>query len=195
MVKKNKHNADARGEVRIIGGDWGGRKIAFPDVDGLRPSTDRVRETVFNWLQFDLAGSHCLDACAGSGVLGFEALSRQAATVHFVEKEAVAVEMVRYNADKVGVSSENVRIYQADIVSFLKSKKNGITFDIVFVDPPFVANLHADIFNALLDSQSLSENALIYCEMPASEILSLPEKWSWYRQKKFKNVSFGLITV
>ena len=195
MSKKIKSLSTTNGEVRIIGGQWRSRKILFPNVDGLRPSTDRVRETLFNWLQFDLRGSHCLDACAGSGVLGFEALSRQSASVHFVEKESVAIDMIERNAKNLAASDDNAFIHQMDILDFLSAKQFTDSFDIVFVDPPFALNLHAEIFRALLAAQCLSETALIYCEMPSSECIELPGNWSWYKQKKFKNVSFGLISV
>ena len=199
MSKKNKNfstRSTHSGEVRIIGGQWGSRKILFPNVQGLRPSTDRVRETLFNWLQFDLPNSHCLDVCAGSGVLGFEALSRQAASVDFVEKEAAAVAMIERNANNLlDVSSDAISIHHRHILDFLNDRNFTHTFDIVFVDPPFALNLHAQIFNALLSAQCLSENTLIYCEMPSSESIQLPANWSWYRQKKLKNLSFGLIAV
>ena len=195
MSKKITKNLSSNGEVRIIGGQWRSRKILFPNIDGLRPSTDRVRETLFNWLQFDLLDSHCLDACAGSGVLGFEALSRRSACVHFVEKEPVALEMIQCNANNLAVSSANLSIHQMDILDFLNTKQFTHPFDIVFVDPPFAMNLYTEIFTALIRSQCLSENALIYCEMPSSAAIELPVDWTWYRQKKYKNVAFGLVVV
>lgn len=213
--KNNNHHSTGKGEVRIIGGQWRSRKLKFADVDGLRPSTDRVRETVFNWLQFDLPNSRCLDVCAGSGALGFEALSRNARAVHFVELESIAIKMIKDNAQALGVTGEQAVIHQSDILSFLNGRNsqeafsvkalseesiaektvNQEAFDIVFVDPPFAKNMHSEIFTALIESNSLSENALIYCEMPSTETIELPQSWTWHRQKSFKNVSFGLIAV
>ena len=167
-----------------------------PNVAGLRPTTNRVRETLFNWLQFDIKNSRCLDVCAGSGALGFEALSRGAESAHFVEMDAQALAMIKKNAHHLGVNlNEHVFVHQADAQSFLSKNTSIEPFDFVFVDPPFELKIHAEIFNALLENGCLSEKALVYCEMPSKELIELPSNWTWHRQKSYKNVTFGLIAV
>jgi len=185
------------GEVRIIAGKWRSRKIKVLDLPGLRPTTDRVRETVFNWLQYDIHNSHCLDACAGSGALGFEALSRGAASVHFVERELNAVKLLQSNSKSlIDSEKQTAHIHHCAIADFLaKPNSSGQPFDVVFVDPPFELNLHDEIFSALQNESWLAKGALIYCEMPSKNMAELPFSWEWARQKKLKNVSFGLITV
>src|SRR5690606_31741912 len=122
--------------IRIIGGDWRSRVLDFPDLPELRPTPDRVRETLFNWLQFDITGARCLDLFAGSGVLGFEALSRGAASVMAFETDTSAVRALRENASRLGA-----RGYQLTPGSALEWLQHGTpqTFDIVFLDPPFGA--------------------------------------------------------
>jgi len=184
------------GEVRIIGGQWRNRKLAVPSVDGLRPTTDRVRETVFNWLQPYTANSRCLDICAGSGALGFEALSRGATSVQFIEKEKQAVHFLQKNAQKLDMLESNqLHIQQTAALNFLTKNVHSEHFDIVFVDPPFALNMHSDIFSALQDGQWLANEALIYCEMPVNEMVVLPENWSWFRKKSTKSLTFGLIAA
>jgi len=193
-----KNNPQAKnGEIRIIAGQWRSRKLKVADGEGLRPTTDRVRETLFNWLQFDIASSICLDACAGSGALGFEALSRGAAAVHFVEKNDKALTVLRENSRQLVLEKQqNIHIHHDSIEQFL-SRPSQVkhTFDIVFVDPPYKAKLHNAIFIALLENHWLSEKALIYCETPVNEKLELPNSWQFTRKKNFKNFSFGLIEV
>ena len=196
-MRNNKNKStEENGEIRIIAGQWRSRKLLVPNVIGLRPTTDRVRETLFNWLQFDIANKRCLDVCAGSGALGFEALSRGAQSVHFVEVDPIATTMIKKNADFLRANlNETVFVHQMDAISFLSKNAPNESFDFVFVDPPFELNMHAAIFTALLESECLSKNVLIYCEMPSKESVELPSAWTWYRQKSYKNVTFGLITA
>ena len=123
--------------VRIIGGSWRSRLLHFPDLPGLRPTPDRVRETLFNWLGQRLDGLRCLDAFAGSGALGFEAASRGAAHVLMLEQDARACETLRHNADALGVG--NIEIVRADALSYLRTQHG--CFDVIFLDPPFDAGL------------------------------------------------------
>lgn len=121
------------GKVRIIGGEWSSRLIEFPALPGLRPTPDRVRETLFNWLGQDLTGMTCLDLFAGSGALGFEALSRGALKAIMVEKHRVAFQTLRENARRL--KAQNLELVHADALQFLKSDRNA--YDVVFLDPPF----------------------------------------------------------
>lgn len=126
-------------EVRIIGGRWKRSKLPVPDAPGLRPTPDRVRETLFNWLGQDLTGWRCLDAFAGSGALGFEAASRGAGEVVLVEREAQLVRLLQASQARLG--AETVRVQAGDGLSFMQRAAPG-TFDLVFLDPPFAAGIH-----------------------------------------------------
>ena len=125
------------GKVRIIAGQWRGRKLDVLDSPGLRPTPDRLRETLFNWLQQEIGAARCLDLFAGSGALGFEALSRGASEVVMVESNPALVE--RLNDSAESLNSEHHVIQRADAMSWLKQAKRG--FDIIFLDPPFGQNL------------------------------------------------------
>ena len=132
-------------QVRIIGGDWRSRRISFPDHQGVRPSADRVRETLFNWLGQDLRGKRCLDLFAGSGALGFEALSRGAACVVMVEKSRRVCEALRSNAELL--AAKNLQLHCADALEFATAAAAAAAsdaaarFDVVFLDPPFRSTL------------------------------------------------------
>jgi 16S rRNA (guanine966-N2)-methyltransferase len=122
--------------VRIVGGEWRRRVLRFPDADGLRPTPDRVRETLFNWLGQDLSGCSCLDLFAGSGALGFEAASRGAARVVMVERSAAVAAALRANAERL--EAERVEIVRADAVEFASSQDRAASrFDVLFLDPPY----------------------------------------------------------
>jgi len=133
-VKSSKLASKNKGSIRLIGGQWGSRKLDVPDLNGLRPTTDRVRETVFNWLAPYVNNSHCLDVCAGSGALGFEALS----SVDFVELNLTAANSIKQS---INVLEANAQVHQCSAQDFL-SRKALKPYDIVFVDPPFDLNLH-----------------------------------------------------
>jgi 16S rRNA (guanine966-N2)-methyltransferase len=152
--------------VRIIGGLWRGRIIAFPSRDDLRPTPDRVRETLFNWLGQDLAGKTCLDLFAGSGVLGFEAASRGARRVVMVEKDRVAYQTLRENAARLAAAQ--VEILWGSAVEFLKRDVNQ--YDVIFVDPPY----QVDILGALIPllASHAAPGAEVYLESRESRDLS-----------------------
>ena len=179
-----------QGTIRIIGGKWRSRKITVAGVEGLRPTTDRVRETVFNWLMPYISGSHCLDVCAGTGVLGFEALSRGAVRVDFVESNATAANMLIENAKALDI---DVEVTRQSILDYLKANQSNKSYDIVFVDPPFDLQMHEQIFAELEKGNWLSSKALIYCEKPRLNQIKLPENWFWYKEKRNKNIEFGLL--
>lgn len=154
--------------VRIIGGLWRSRMIPFPDLPGLRPTPGRVRETLFNWLGQDLTGKHCLDLYAGSGALGFEALSRGAASVTMVERAVRAWRALQANAALLGARGLN--IVCGDALEFLAGVSSGAPvstrFDVVFLDPPFGEGIPEDLWPRLIES--LSDEGLVYLECDAT---------------------------
>ncbi len=188
----SKSNRGKSNLVRIVGGSQRGRKIAFPDLPGLRPSGDRVRETLFNWLQPLLPGAACLDLFAGSGVLGFEAASRGASRVVLIEKSAVAVEQLRQSMELLGMEGQ-VEIEQADSTVWLQGEAQP--FNIVFLDPPFGGDLLGECCRLLQQGGWLQSGARIYLEMDATDTLpELPDSWSLLRQKRAGQVAFFLYT-
>jgi 16S rRNA (guanine966-N2)-methyltransferase len=145
--------------VRIIGGEWRSRVIRFPAAPGLRPTPDSVRERLFNWLGQDLTGRRCLDLFAGSGALGFEALSRGAAEVVMVESSRLVHRHLRETAEALG-AAPRLRLVAGDALHFLGSPQRG--FDVVFVDPPYASGLVARVLERL--SAALAPGAVVYVE-------------------------------
>jgi 16S rRNA (guanine966-N2)-methyltransferase len=178
------------GKVRIIGGEWRGRKLTVPDKQGLRPTPDRVRETVFNWLNWQIAASRCLDLFAGSGALGVEAASRGAKQVVLVEKDKeIAIGLRQQLAV---FAAQKVEVIQADAIHWLKSTP-ATPFDIVFLDPPFQQNLLAPVCAALEQYGWLSKQAFIYLEAERElTTLVLPENWEIYKQQRAGQVAYHL---
>lgn len=172
--------------MRIIGGAWRSRAIRFPDASGLRPSPDRVRETLFNWLGQDLTGLACLDLFAGSGALGFEAASRGASSVVMVEAAREAAEALRSNARLLG--AESWRLVAGDALEFLRAYR-GVPFDVVFVDPPFATDLAASVLPLL--PGVLAPDARVYVE--SGEALDVPPGWHLLKQGKAGVVRYHLI--
>jgi 16S rRNA (guanine966-N2)-methyltransferase len=153
--------ATNRGDVRIIAGDWRGRKLPVLSQAGLRPTSDRMRETLFNWLQFDIAGARCLDAFAGSGALGFEALSRGAAEVVFLEKNLEAANQLKANAQLL--KADKAQIMQVDSQAWL-AQPALMQFDGVFIDPPFHQGLVEPIVQQLMLNHWLRDQAWLVIE-------------------------------
>lgn len=160
----------ARNRVRIIGGDWRSRVIEFPDqsATGLRPTPDRVRETLFNWLGQTLHGNSCLDLFAGSGALGFEAASRGAASVLMIENDRAAAAALEKNREKLNASV--CRIVSADATKFIATHRE--TYDVIFVDPPFASQLMPKILPQLV--ANLADGGVIYAEWgsPVEQLLT-----------------------
>ena len=192
--KTHERAARAR-ELRIIGGAWRGRRFRFPASVDIRPTPDRVRETLFNWLASRVSGARCLDLFAGSGALGLEALSRGAAEVVFVERDGSAARDLGGRLAEWGASG--ARVEQRDALQFLRGTPQP--FDIVFLDPPFAAarNGPADLLQCtadLLESrQWLAHGALIYIECAAREGLpALPGPWTLVKGKRAGEVGYHL---
>lgn len=178
-------------KLRIIGGSWRGRTWRFPEGQ-IRPTPDRVRETLFNWLAQDLAGARCLDLFAGSGALGLEALSRGAAHAVFVEHSAAAVRELRKTVAAWGAQPEAVQIHRVDAQAFLAGKPE--IFDVVFLDPPFAAGLLTQIAARLEAGQWLKPGALIYAECAAREGLPpLPAAWNVTKSGRAGEVGYHLL--
>jgi 16S rRNA (guanine966-N2)-methyltransferase len=175
--------------LRIIGGEWRSRRIRFPGLTGLRPTPDRVRETLFNWLAPDVAGSRCLDLFAGSGALGLEALSRGAASVTFVEREREAADRLRETVNELAPG--RAMVMQADALAWLGGEAQP--FDIVFVDPPFDSGLLPAAMRALESGGWLAPEARIYLEGPArAGPPEMPRGWSLRRSGRAGAVGYHL---
>lgn len=175
--------------LRIIGGDWRGRRIRFPGQGGIRPTPDRVRETLFNWLTGKVRGSRCLDLFAGSGALGLEALSRGAAHVTFVERDRENAARLRETATMLAPGRATV--VEADALTWLTGLPG--TYDIVFLDPPFTAGVLPEAMQRLEARGVLAPGACIYIEMPASAGLpELPGPWSLHRTGRAGAVGYHL---
>ena len=187
--KRPKPAARGRNEVRIIGGQWRGRKIRFPDDTGIRPSPDRVRETLFNWLAPAVRGARCLDLFAGSGVLGLEALSRGAATAVLVDRDRNVVRHLQEVTRKLDAAGATV--IAADALDWLAAGKGP--FDIVFLDPPFDSTWLPALLGRLDEPGCLAPGAWVYVERPAAEgPPSLPAGWRLHRSGKAGDVGYYL---
>jgi 16S rRNA (guanine966-N2)-methyltransferase len=175
--------------LRIIGGSWRGRKLRFPDSPDIRPTPDRVRETLFNWLGERIRGARCLDLFAGSGALGLEALSRGAAAVSFIERDAAAVRELRARLSEWGSTLGSVE--RADALEFLAGPARA--FDIVFLDPPFGAGLLGAAAERLSARGWLAPAALIYVECDARASLpQLPPAFTPLKAKRAGEVGYHL---
>jgi len=175
------------GKIRIIAGKWRGRKLDVIDSPGLRPTPDRVRETLFNWLQHEILGARCLDLFAGSGALAFEALSRGAKEVVMVESNPKTIETLRQHVETLG--SEDHVICLADALSWLRQATIG--FDIIFLDPPFGQGHIEACCDVIREQALLNSNGLVYIE--SEKGLPLPAGWEFKKQMKAGNVQSGLI--
>ena len=175
--------------LRIIGGEWRGRKIHFPPVAAIRPTPDRVRETVFNWLQSAVAGRRCLDLYAGSGALGLEALSRGAREVVFVDLEPAVSRHLVATLQRLGC--DRGRVIRSDARSFLAGAAEP--FDIIFLDPPFGESVLADVCRRVEAGGWLAPGGHVYLEAPASAgPPELPDGWSLLKSKQAGEVGYHL---
>ena len=204
MHAEQKGSQKTEGRLRIIGGRWRSRLLPIVDLPGLRPTTDRVRETLFNWLQADIPAAHCLDLFAGSGALGFEAASRGAEQVVMLELQAEAYKKLCDN--KQSLAADNIQCLQQDAIEWLTKSGQptagltraagmieGQTFDVVFLDPPYASNLLGQACVLLEQSHLMAADAKIYIEHPAQQALpELPANWQIIRGKKAGQVAYYL---
>ena len=184
-----KNPTTGKASVKIIAGQWRGRVLRFPEVDGLRPTGNRIRETLFNWLTPILPGSCCLDAFSGSGALGFEALSREAKQVVMLEPNVSAIKHLQANAQLL--AAEGCSIYASRAEQWLATPAQQ-RFDVVFIDPPFALELWADVLAKLETHHWLADGAHIYIETPKGYPLVVPAHWHLHRTKDAGNVTFAL---
>ncbi|HEX3894783.1 MAG TPA: 16S rRNA (guanine(966)-N(2))-methyltransferase RsmD [Rudaea sp.] len=179
--------AQTGGRLRIIGGSLRGSKLDVPNAQGLRPTPDRVRETLFNWLMPVIDGARCLDLFAGTGALGIEALSRGAAAVDFVESDAQLAALLRANLSRL---KQTATVHAMSASRFIESAHDG--YDIVFVDPPFAENLWESTMAAIEAKSLLAETAWIYVESPAEHFIASPAHWQIHRERRAGAVRYAL---
>ncbi len=191
-MSRSNSRSTGTSQVRIIGGQFRGRKLSFPTIEGLRPTPDRVRETLFNWLSGRVASTRCLDLFAGSGALGFEALSRGASSVVMVEQSPMVLSYLQKNADTLGVNSQvelvNTHLFEG------KLAHSTPPFDLIFLDPPFRQGWLAQSWPWLETNHYLKPGSFIYVEAE-SELspLPLPAGYSLWREQKAGQVQYALV--
>lgn len=188
QARKQQNTKAASGNIRIIAGKYRGRKLPVLMAEGLRPTTDRVKETLFNWLMPYIQEANCLDCFAGAGSLGFEALSRGATYVSLVELNKNAAKQLL--ANKKLIAANNIDVFNTNILDFLQHKPKT-TFDVIFVDPPFRQNLVSQTCHSL-EQGWLNEDALIYVEMEAEGNQQLPSNWLLLKEKVAGQVAYRL---
>ncbi len=202
---KKKNQPAATGQVRVIGGEWRGRKLPVPEAEGLRPTPDRIRETLFNWLQFVIAGKNCLDAFTGSGALAVEALSRGAAQVTAIERDIKVAKQL--SALLTPLAGERLQLVNADALQWLENglesglekslaQQSATPFEVVFLDPPFGQLLLEPACHLLEEKGWLAEDAYIYVEQAKQQtgLITLPANWVLYKNKQVGDVHFSLYT-
>ncbi len=178
------------GAVRIVGGHWRGTRLPVPDLDGLRPSADRVRETLFNWLMPPLPGARVLDLFAGSGALGLESLSRGAAAATLVERDEGLVLALRDVAVRLE-GGQAAEIIQADALAWLpRAASEGRRYDIAFVDPPFAGGLWKAAIDGL--QPVMADDAWLYVEAPTGAAIAMPPGWRLHREGSTRDVVYRL---
>jgi 16S rRNA (guanine966-N2)-methyltransferase len=185
---KNDHS------LRIIGGNWRGRKVSFPINEEIRPTPDRVRETLFNWLTGYLQNARCLDLFAGSGILSLEALSRGAREVTLVDTTPSTVEQLKLEFEKLSVPSHQFQLLNMSAGEWLKTNRSE-TYDLIFLDPPFDGNELTSTLEQIYSGNLLDSEGFIYIE--SASIIStdtLPTGWIIHRQKRAASVHYCLIT-
>jgi 16S rRNA (guanine966-N2)-methyltransferase len=182
-----------RNSVRIIAGSWRGRRVSFPDLPGLRPTPDRVRETLFNWLQHSIVDARCLDLFAGSGALGAEALSRGAKSVVFVEQAQLAARGLTAELARLGGAAKS-RVVEMGATRFLRTP--GDAFDVVFLDPPFGQNALLEYIPLLDAGGWVKPGGLVYLENEKSAgVPGLPSHWELLKSKSAGEVGYHLARV
>ncbi|MEK9498839.1 16S rRNA (guanine(966)-N(2))-methyltransferase [Photorhabdus sp. P32] len=187
MAKKSQQQS--MGQIRIIGGKWRGRKLPVPNSPGLRPTTDRVRETLFNWLAPVIQEAHCLDCYAGSGALGLEALSRYASQVTLIEYERNIAKQLSANLDLL--SAQNAEVINDSALTYLS--QSGKPYDVVFLDPPFRKGMLSETIKLLEEQNWLADESWIYVEAESeSTAIDVPVNWRLHREKVAGQVAYRL---
>ena len=188
-ITMKKPTRAATGQIRIIGGQWRGRKLPVPDSPGLRPTTDRVRETLFNWLAPSMVDAHCLDCFAGSGALGLEARSRYAASATLLEMERSVAQQLQQNL--ATLKAANAKVINTNTLTFLANP--GTPHNIAFIDPPFRKGMLEETVRLLENNGWLADDALIYIESEVENGLPpVPAHWQLHREKVAGQVAYRL---
>ena len=185
---------EKKGEIRIIGGKWKGKKVYFDLNDDLRPTPDRAKETLFNWLGQDLNKMYCLDLFSGTGALGFEAFSRGAQKVTFVERNKEYLQKIK----KVFLETNekaDCDFFCAECLEWIQNNISEIKYDLIFIDPPFNKNLIHDLLAAILEKELLSKNGQIYFEFEKKFDLEIPESLTLKKKKSLGKKSYVLAEV
>ncbi len=191
--ESNKGTKKSRGRLRIVAGIWRSRVLEIADVPGLRPTSERIRETLFNWLVPGIAGARCLDLFAGTGALGLEALSRGAASAVFVEKSQRAIQTLKHNVASLDASA--AVIYPGAARDYLESAGDGV-FDVVFLDPPFADDNLGELCRLIDESGLLAKTANVYLEQDrARPEPVLPDGWQVLKSKTAGNVRYSLVAA
>jgi len=191
MAKRHKTDKARSGRLRIVAGNWRSRLLDIADVPGLRPTSERIRETLFNWLVPRINGARCLDLFAGTGALGLEALSRGASSVVFVEKSAEAVETLRANVKTLG--AKGAVVHAMDALDYLRGE-HPQRFDLVFLDPPFAADMVDELCRLMDEQKLLTNDACVYLEQDRSRPEpALPDGWRVLKNKTAGNVRYMLV--
>ena len=184
-----------KGRIRIIGGRWRGKKILFPINPNLRPTPDRAKETVFNWLGNDLTGVSCLDLFAGTGAMGFEALSRGAIKIDFVEKEKIFAQNLKKSLESLE-GKINAKIHNKDFYKWFEQNSSKQIYDLIFIDPPFNKDLIEGVFKCFKRKKIYSSDTIFYLESEKSVNLNfLDEEFEIFKEKIMKNKCYRLIKV
>ena len=193
MAKRKSENKSQPGRLRIVAGIWRSRLLEIAEVPGLRPTSSRIRETVFNWLSPRIAGAHCLDLFAGTGALGLEALSRGAASCDFVENSSKAAKTLRANIAML--ESPAARVHESKAQDFLR-QAGARQYEILFLDPPFAADLLPELCRLIEAGNLLTYDARIYVEEDRNQpMFELPERWQVLKSKETGNVRYSLLEV
>lgn len=192
-MTESKQRRPGVAKLRIIGGEWRGRKLEFPILPGLRPTPDRIRETLFNWLTPHIKGARCLDLYCGSGALGFECLSRGAAAVTLVDSSAAVGQSISRNS--AALNSDRVSFVRADVLEWLRRTNFAEPYDMVFVDPPYQQPLLGPTLAALQQRHAIRQNSWIYTEMQRKVSIPAPADWQLHRDKQAGSNRYCLFFV
>ena len=190
----NKMKKEKKGEIRIIGGKWKSKKIYFDLNDDLRPTPDRAKETLFNWLGQDLNKMYCLDLFSGTGALGFEAFSRGAEKVTFVERNKEYLQKIKKVFLEMNEKAD-CDFFCAECLDWIQNNSSETKYDLIFIDPPFNKNLIHDLLAAILEKELLSKNGQIYCEFEKKLDLEIPESFTLKKKKSLGKKSYVLAEV
>ena len=190
----NEMEKTKKGDIRIIGGKWKGKKIYFDLRNDLRPTPDRAKETLFNWLGQDLSEMYCLDLFSGTGALGLEAFSRGAKRVTFVERNKEYLQKIKKVYLEMS-TKKDCDFFCAECLDWVKNNNFNIKYDLIFIDPPFNKNLIHDLLISILEKQLLSKKGRIYIEFEKKLDIKIPESLKLIKKKSLGRKSYVLVEV